>query len=115
MALVWAPQVRAQGVVCGPYKDMTGSISGAAYGETLGGFGIVVTAGWRLELWYADHDRRSWSILAVQTSGNTCLISQGVSWEHVLPGKHARISWLPMDQFAWRPEPWLWRNGDGKR
>jgi hypothetical protein len=89
--LLWLAPASAQPrVVCGPYDDMVRAISGIQYQEVLGGLGIVVTAGWRLELWYADHDRRSWSILAVQTSGHTCLISHGVDWEHILPGEQAQ-------------------------
>lgn len=89
--LLWLAPASAQSpTVCGPYADMSRAISGVQYKESLGGLGIVVPAGWRLELWYADHDRRSWSILAVQTSGHTCLISHGVGWEQILPGEQAQ-------------------------
>ena len=89
--LVWLVPANAQiRIVCGPYDSMVGAIAGVQYGESIGGFGIVVPAGWRLELWYSDTDRRSWSILAVQTSGKTCLLTDGVDWEHILPGKQAQ-------------------------
>ena len=89
--LLWLAPASAQSpTVCGPYSDLTRAISGVQYKESLGGLGVVVPTGWRLELWYASHDRRSWSILAVKTTGHTCLIVHGIDWEHIIPGEQAQ-------------------------
>ena len=92
VAIVWVlftlakAQAQSQ-VVCGPYVGITKSIN-SAYGETLAGYGTTSSGLWRIELWRRTDNDRSWTLLAVGTSGNTCIASSGIEWEEISSGKH---------------------------
>ena len=76
--------------MCGPYDVITSALQDPRYRERRAGFGVVAPAGhWRMELWFSVTGNRTWSLVAINGSGTTCMVSTGTFWEQTYVGEPA--------------------------
>ena len=83
--------VNGQVRMCGPYDAITSALQAPQYRERRAGFGVVAPAGhWRMELWFSITGNRTWSLVAINGTGLTCMVSNGTFWEQTVgePASH---------------------------
>lgn len=72
---------------CAPYTEMIAALK-SQYREEAGGAGLASAQAY-VELW-VEPGGKSWTILAVETNGSSCVLAAGSMWEFrelPLPGK----------------------------
>ena len=74
-APAWGQGVR----VCLLYDQMAKALDTEPSGETRLGHGAAFN-GWRLEVWRRQDGEQSWTIIAVNSDGLTCIVSVGTGW-----------------------------------
>ena len=85
--LVTPAQGQGRGV-CGPYDAITAALRVPQYRERKAGFGVVSPDGrWRMELWFSVSGNRTWTLIAINGAGTTCMVSNGTFWEQTYIGE----------------------------
>ena len=80
LLMALAAPVLGQNVrVCLLYDQMIKALETEPSGETRLGHGAAFN-GWRLEVWRGQGGEKSWTIIAVNRDGLTCIVSVVTGW-----------------------------------